>query len=354
MSRRWKIFLAVILAIPVLLFAGSAALIGKAFGRKAVWEFTAGTFLGTRARPLTNRTFQPTPARLERGKYLAEGVLVCFACHSEHDPQTRLPLPGKLGAGRSDPDFPRPVLTALIYPNITPDPETGAGTWTDDMLARAIREGVGHDGRPLIGVMPYKSFRNLTDEDLASVVVYLRTIPPVFNPLPKMKAKFPFNLLAKSSPQPLNTPLPQRDLSDSVKRGEYLTKIAECFVCHEGHDQNGHSLPFGGGGLFNVDPSGAPRFSGVPVAAANLTSDPSGISYYDEATFIRALRTGRVGARELRVMPWRPFGKMSDEDLGAIFAYLRTVKPVKHRVDNTEPPTYCKICGRTHGGGAQN
>ena len=104
---------------------------------------------------------------------------------------------------------------------------------------------------------------------------------------------------------------------------------------------------FGGGHAFDEDPSG-------PVAAANLTSDPSGIVYYDEAKFIRALRTGRVGARELKVMPWRRFGKVSDEDLGAMFAYLRTVPPVKHRLDNTEPPTYCKVCGQRHGGRETN
>jgi mono/diheme cytochrome c family protein len=215
------------------------------------------------------------------------------------------------------------------------------------MLARAIREGVGHDGRPLIPLMPYEGFRNMSDEDLASVVAYLRSIPPVRNPLPKMKVRFPFILVARGIPKPLATAVVQPDMSDPVKRGDYITKIAECFSCHECEDRNHRSHPFAGGQVFDDDPSG-------PVAAANLTPDPSGISYYDQATFIRALRTGRVGARELKVMPWRRWAKVSDEDLGAIFAYLRTVTPVKHRVDNTEPPTYCRICGRKHGGGALN
>src|SRR5229473_2981909 len=261
MSRRWKIFVAVVLAIPLLLFTGLSVLVDKTLGRKAVWQLIAGTFRGTRARPLTSRTFQPTPARMERGRYLVEGLAACFWCHSEHDPQNSMPLADRLGAGRNGPDF-RRLTPALVSPNITPDLETGAGTWTDDMLARAMREGVGHDGRPLIlPLMPYEGFRNMSDEDLASVVAYLRSIPPVRNPLPKMKVRFPF---------------------------------------------------------------------------------------------IRALRTGRVGARELKVMPWRRWGKVSDEDLGTIFAYLRTVTPVKHRVDNTEPPTYCRICGGKHGGGALN
>jgi len=346
MSRRWKIFLAVVLAIPLLLFTGLAVLVDKTLGRKAVWQLIAGTFGGARARPLTSRTFQPTPARMERGRYLVEGLAACFWCHSEHDPQTRMPLANRLGAGRNGPDF-RRLTPALVTPNITPDLETGAGTWTDDMLARAIREGVGHDGRPLIPLMPYDGFRNMSDEDLASVVAYLRSIPPVRNPLPRMKVRFPFILVARGIPRPLTTAVVQPDMSDPVKRGDYITKIAECFSCHECEDRNQRSHPFAGGQVFDDDPSG-------PVAAANLPPDPSGISYYDQATFIRALRTGRVGARELKVMPWKRWGKVSDEDLGAIFAYLRTVTRVKHRVDNTEPPTYCRICGRKHGGGALN
>jgi cytochrome c553 len=347
MSRRWRVVLAIVLAIPVALYAAAVVLVGKTFGRKAVRQFISGTFLGTKARPLTSQTFKPTPGRLERGKYLVEGLVACFWCHSERDAQTRLPTAGKLGAGVNDPDFPKPILTALVFPNITPDPETGSGKWTDDMLARAIREGVGHDGRPLIPLMPYESFRHLSDEDLASIIVYLRSIPPVRNPLPGMKAKFPFSLLVKGIPEPLTTSVPQPDVTTPAKLGEYMTKIAECFACHEGEDPDGHSLPFGGGHVFDEDPSG-------PVAAANLTSDPSGIAYYDENTFIRALRTGRVGARELKIMPWRRFGKLSDDDLRAMFAYLRSLPPVKHRVDNTEPPTYCRICRNKHGGGAQN
>ena len=82
-----------------------------------------------------------------------------------------LPLPG----------FPGNISA----PNLTPDPETGSGRWTDDQIARAIREGVKHDDTILFPMMPYGEYKTLSDEDLASVVVYLRSIPPVRNPLPR-------------------------------------------------------------------------------------------------------------------------------------------------------------------------
>jgi hypothetical protein len=91
------------------------------------------------------------------------------------------------------------------------------------------------------------------------------------------------------------------------------------------------------------------------VASANITPDPSGISYYDEALFLEMIRTGYVKAREInQIMSWSDYRNLTDEDLKAIFAYIRTLKPVKHRVDNTEPPTFCKLCGSIHGAGSQN
>ena len=80
-------------------------------------------------------------------------------------------------------------LPGKVYaPNITPDAETGAGNWSDDQLARAIREGVGHDGRALFPLMPYPDFHSMSDEDLASVIVYLRSLPPVHKPRPPHRA----------------------------------------------------------------------------------------------------------------------------------------------------------------------
>ena len=109
-------------------------------------------------RPLRDVTFESSEARVARGKYLAEGVLQCFVCHSDRDwgAPGAPPKAGMKGAGQVMRDEPG---KRVVAPNITPDRETGAGDWTDDMFARAIREGVGHDDRLLHQQMWSESFR---------------------------------------------------------------------------------------------------------------------------------------------------------------------------------------------------
>jgi hypothetical protein len=307
-------------------------------------------FLGPRVRPLTNREFERTPERWARGKYLVEGVTSCMYCHSPHDwTKHDAPItPGMEGAG-GDMSVLKGLPGQVVAPNLTPDPETGAGNWTDDALARGIREGIGHDGRTLFPMMPYPHFRGLADEDLASVIVYLRLLPAVRNSVPHTEIIFPVKYLIRSAPQPITFPVPGLDLSQQVKRGGYLVDIAGCSDCHTPQDRGQPiaGMDFGGGQIFE-GPWGK-------VATANLTPDASGIPYYDEALFIQTIRTGTVRARSLnQIMPWFVYRNMTDEDLKAIFAYLKTLAPVKHVVDNTEPPTYCPVCKTTHGGGAQN
>jgi len=307
-------------------------------------------FVGPKARPLTGRKFEPTAARLARGQYLAENLLDCFDCHGEHD-WTKHDAPlieGTRGAGYTD--F---VLAGLpghiVPPNITPDPETGAGNWTDDQLARAIREGIAHDGRALFPLMPYPDYRAMSDEDLASVIVYLRSIPPVHKAIPKSEIIFPVKYLIRSVPQPITEPVAEPDRSNPVVYGQYLVGIAGCTDCHtpQSRGQNLPGMDFAGGFILE-GPWGR-------VASANITPDPSGISYYDEALFIQTMRTGYVKARELnQIMPWSNLRNLTDDDLKAMFGYLRTLKPVKHRVDNTDPPTLCKLCGNRHGLGDKN
>jgi mono/diheme cytochrome c family protein len=336
--RFMKISLAVVLCLIVLLAVGITMTVG--------WR----PFLGPRVRPLTNRVFERTPERWARGKYLVENVSSCMDCHSPHDwTKHDAPItPGMEGAG-GDMSAVSGLPGRVVAPNLTPDPETGAGNWSDDALARAIREGIGHDGHTLFPMMPYPHFRHLSDEDVASVVVYLRSLPAVRNSLPSTEIVFPVKYLIRSAPEPITASVPPPDLSDPVKRGAHLVDVTGCTDCHTPQErgQPVAGMQFGGGQIFE-GPWGR-------VATANLTPDASGIPYYDEALFIQTIRTGTVKARVLnQIMPWFVYRNMTDDDLKAIFAYLKTLTPVKHIVDNTEPPTYCPVCKMSHGGGAQN
>ena len=335
--RRWgKILGIILLVIIVLVGLGITFTIG--------WR----PFIGPKTRALTDRKFEATSARLERGEYLVNGVLGCYGCHTEADwsKPGAPPLAGREGSGHVWADQNMPWLAA---PNITSDKETGVGNWSDDTLARAIREGIGHDGRALFPIMPYLNYRNMSDEDLASVIVYIRRTPPVRNQLPTTKMPFPLNFLIKSVPEPVTSAVATPDQSTPMARGKYLVTLASCTDCHTPQDK-GQPIPgmdFAGGFIL-YEPKGE-------VASANITPAPSGIGYYNEATFIQALRNGKVGARPLHAsMPWYFYGKMKDDDLSSIFAYLQTLKPVKHQLDNTEPPTYCRLCKQRHGFGATN
>jgi len=304
--------------------------------------------IGPKTRVLTDRHFEATPARMARGKYLVEAVTGCVGCHSPTDVSKpgAPPIETKLGAGQPWPDKQLPWLVA---PNITPDKETGAGNWSDDVLARAIREGIGHDGRALFPVMPYQNYRTMSDEDLASIIVYIRSLAPVRNAPGKTNIPFPLKYLIKSTPEPVYGAVNAPDQSTSAARGAYLVRMGSCSDCHTPQERGKPmtGLEFAGGFILD-GPTGM-------VVSSNITPDASGISYFDENMFIHAMRDGKVGARSLNAaMPWWFYGKMTDEDLKSVYAFLRTLKPVSHRVDNTETPTTCRLCKQKHGLGDKN
>lgn len=338
MARRW---LKRVLKIAGYGFLGLLVLLAGLITFTVGWR----PIFGAKARGLTDRKFEPTPERLERGHYLVESVTLCFGCHSKFD-RSSPDVPavvGKMGGGAT---FEHEGMPWLVAPNITPDAETGVGLWSDDELARAIREGISKDGRALFPMMPYSEYRRMSDEDLASVIAYLRSVEPAHNQLPKTSLPFPLSRLVNMYPEPIAGPVAPPDASTPAKRGEYLVKMADCAGCHTPRGKMGgaiEGLEYGGGSTFG------------PVAATNITPDASGIPYYDETLFVDAMRTGHVKARRLStVMPWWLYRNMTDEDLKAMFAYLRTLKPARHRVDNAAPPTECKLCGQKHGLGETN
>jgi mono/diheme cytochrome c family protein len=337
MNRLLKGLGIVVLALAVLAIIAISLTIG--------WR----PFIGPKTRPVTATKYESTPERLKRGEYVAVHVAGCTDCHTPFvvGPNGPENTPDNIGAGQIFPmeGLPGPVSAS----NITPDPETGIGNWSDDEIGRAIREGVDRNGRTLFPLMPYTRFRNMSDEDLASVVVYLRSLKAVHNPLPPTAIISPVKYLIQGVPQPITVPV-QADLSTHLSRGKYLAGIASCEECHT-VNQRGQPLKgmfLAGGAVF--------KGSWGTLASANITPDPStGIGNYTEASFVKTMHTGYVGTRQLNtLMPWQKYAGMTDEDLKAIYAYLKTAPAVVHHVDNSKTPTPCKKCGASHGAGDAN
>ncbi len=296
------------------------------------------------ARPLTARHFERTPARLERGRALAEGVLQCAICHSERD-WNQPGAPPRAGLEYAGQIIRTDSIARIVAPNLTPDRATGAGTWTDDMLARAIREGVGHDGRALHPLMWYRPFRSLPDEDLASVVVYLRSLAPVRHALPPTRLSETRRHQIESGLSPLTAPVPARDTATAVARGRTLAVLADCAGCHTSwYSERNPGLLAGGN---KIESFGRSSFS------ANITLDPTGLQGWIPATFVEVMRSGKSGTLD-PLMPWVVFRNMSDRDLEDLFAFLETMAPSPHAIDNHSVPTLCAACGQTHGRGAEN
>jgi mono/diheme cytochrome c family protein len=200
-------------------------------------------------------------------------------------------------------------------------------------------------------MMPYLAYANMDDEDVKAIVVYLRTIPPVRNVVAKRNLPGPLEYLVNTMPQPVTAPRGPHPSATAVERGKYLATIADCNGCHSPMTADGQFMPgleFAGGSPF-------PNPPGQPVFSVNITPDASGISHYDDALFRETIRTGRLKGRLLfHAMPFLNYRNMTDEDLSDIFAYLRSLSPVKHRISNTDPPALCAVCGQTHGLGEMN
>ncbi len=296
-----------------------------------------------RSRPLDGRVYLSTPERLERGRYLAEHVLQCFICHSERDPSQpgAPPLAARRGAGAV---FSQSEGRLIVAPNITPDVATGAGSWSDDMLARAIREGIGHDGRALHPAMWYGSFAALSDEDVAAVVVYLHSIPAVHNPLPRTDLPADERARIAGQPKPITAPVPSPAPGDALARGKYLLNVADCGGCHTSWHSGRMPGLFAGGNRIER-PYGS-------AFSTNITHHASGVGYPVDA-FIAVMRGGKGGSLSA-VMPWVAFKGMTDADLEAIHLALGALQPVAHYIGNSGSAEHCAVCGQEHPFGGHN
>jgi hypothetical protein len=254
-----------------------------------------------------------------------------------------------LGAGNVFPPgfIPLPPGGQVVAPNITPDRETGIGSWTDAEIDRALQHGISKDGHPLFNLMPYWQYNALTPEDAKSIIVFLRSIPPVHNALPVTKLPFPVTVDMKKD---LIPPLP-KNASAQIRHGWYLARIAGCEDCHTPivRGQQPPSMMFAGGMYFQ-GPFGN-------VFSLNITPSASGIGFMNEGMFSRTLTTGRVngtGNKLNPIMPFEAFRNLKPADIRALYAFLRTVPKVRHNIDNSDTATLCPLDGEKHGLGDRN
>lgn len=290
--------------------------------------------------PPEHVTIDVTPERLARGEYLAKHVTGCVVCHAERDfsKYAGPVVEHTRGMGSEPFGDPETAIRVLYSKNITP---AGIGSWTDGELIRAVTAGVSKDGTPLFPIMPYPRYARMSREDIEAMVAYVRTLKPVEYTAPPRELAMPLPLVVRTLPRaPEHRPIPPA--SDRVAYGEYLTNAASCAECHTPMDEQGTPLPgmeFAGG--FSLLIPGGGR-----VRSANITPDAdTGIGTWTEEQFVEKFKAfaaapPRVLTAEERatntLMPWNEFAGMTREDLGAIYAYLRTVKPVINRVRTHE------------------
>lgn len=251
----------------------------------------------------------------ERGGYLVETIAACANCHTPKGPNG--PLPDKKLSGG---DVIKHQDFTAVVPNITPDPETGIGTWTDDQIVLAIREGKRPDGSIIGPAMPSRFYRKLGDDDVRAIVAYLRTVPAVHNPVTG-KSHYDRPLPDSWGPPLGQVAVPPRD--DKVAYGGYLAgPVARCMDCHT-EQHNGAAGAFGAGGKAFYGPWGV-------SVSANITPDHSdGIGDWSDAEIERAIRSGaaRDGHKLFPPMPFTAYTGIRADDMKALIAYLRSLTP---------------------------
>ncbi|CAA9373304.1 MAG: Putative diheme cytochrome c-553 [uncultured Gemmatimonadetes bacterium] len=243
------------------------------------------------------------PAQVARGKHVATAVSKCTECHGED-------LGGKVFIDGMP-------MGMLIASNLTAGKGGVLPRYSDAQLEAAIRHGVRHDKRGLL-FMPSDEFQHLSDEDVAAVIAYMRSVPPVDRELAPSKVGPLGHVLFATGQLPLvpaekidHTPRTRRVPPAGVTReyGQYLTSVGGCTGCH-GPDLAGSS--------------------GHGPAAPNIT--PAGtVGAWSEADWFRAMRQGKRpdGSVINPPMPWQSVGRMTDDEMRAMWMYLRTVPRVE-------------------------
>lgn len=258
---------------------------------------------------------------LERGTYLVNAVMACDGCHTPRE-KGELVMEKRFSGGSQLWDTPAYTVRGS---NITSDRETGIGAWTDDEIKRVLTEGIHRYGRPIAPQMPFPFYRILTARDLDAIVAFLRSVPPVRNAVqtPVYRAA-----MAVEPVPGATKPFTEDDLRDPVKRGFYLGTIGHCMECHgRGGDRTpNYKNGWGKGGYVFTESWGS-------VVTPNITSHPTaGLGSWTDAEIKRALTrsVGRDGHAFKPPMERKTyFSRMTDADLDALVAWIRTIPPLE-------------------------
>lgn len=254
-------------------------------------------------------------APLERGSYLVNTIMTCGNCHSPKGPPSA--VAGKDFSGGLRFDTPAFDVTAS---NITPDKETGIGTWTARNIKDLLLKGVRPDGKPIAAVMPTGFYGILLPSDLEAIVTYVQSLKPISNKVPAPIYKKPE---ARHIFPGAEKPIDPAALNDKIRRGFYLATIGHCMECHtplvNGVSDFANSL--GKGGVQFPGPWGT-------SVSRNITSSKTeGIGAWTDAEIKRAVTAGidKDGKKLNPPMGFSYYSHMTDADLDAVIAWLRTV-----------------------------
>lgn len=260
------------------------------------------------SNPVANVSVAGTAEQIARGQQLAQ---FCKECHS---PNQQFPLTGRnfLAPTEGSEGGGPPPVGALYAPNLTP---AHLQTWSDGEIVRAIREGVGQDGRALI-IMPSEVYRYLSDADAQALVAFLRSQPAVEPDWPESQLNVLGAIFAGvgmvpfTNQPPITEPILAPPAGVTAEYGQYLATILYCQLCHGEHLE---------GGVAGNGPPPGPNLTQVM---------PS----WTEEQFIALMREGKRPSGEALgdEMPWEVLGEsMSDEDLKAMYAYLHNLTPIE-------------------------
>ncbi|MDH7794246.1 MULTISPECIES: c-type cytochrome [unclassified Beijerinckia] len=266
-------------------------------------------FILTAVSAWANGTWAQEKGDVERGRYLVE-IGVCASCHTKPNADGHLNQSMHLAGGKRS----GPYNTA----NLTPDVETGLGSWTEAQIVDALRNGKRPSGEPIRFPMGIFFYRHLSDKDAHAIAAYLKSIPPIKNHVERLPSTRP------DQSYDLTTTIPE---PAPAERGKYLAEaVAHCMQCHTPRvGLTPDMTRAGAGGTPYAVPGGG------TMVAANLTpGNKHGIVQWTDEQ-VKTIITKGVrpdGTPLVPVMDFEMYAAMTDEDLTALIGYLRNLKPV--------------------------